>query len=261
MKIRNGFVSNSSSSSFIVAFHHKPTSLEDLKLMMFGSMPGAISYDENTSLTYDEIVKVVYNDICTITKDKILKELSGKYICYVDDSISFYNRTLQDGATWYIDYDEYGVSLATDKNLRCKLVQLEKVVENLRKNNRDEEEKLLEKNVGIRVSYPTREKDDRTKYNEYQEKYIKYRDTKEFKEFTSNRWKNYNKIQEQIDVIRKQMAEKDYEVFINKLKSFDSTTDWFITIVEYSDNDGDFYSAMEHGNIFRNIPHFVISKH
>jgi hypothetical protein len=31
--------------------------------------------------------------------------------------------------------------------------------------------------------------------------------------------------------------------------------------VEYSDNDGDFHCALEHGNAFRRIPHFVISHH
>ena len=36
MKIRNGFVSNSSSSSFVVAFPKKPDSIEELQQMMFG---------------------------------------------------------------------------------------------------------------------------------------------------------------------------------------------------------------------------------
>ncbi len=36
MKIRKGFVSNSSSSSFVIAFPHQPKSIEDLKEMMFG---------------------------------------------------------------------------------------------------------------------------------------------------------------------------------------------------------------------------------
>ena len=36
MKIRNGFVSNSSSSSFIVAFPEKPKSAEHVRKMMFG---------------------------------------------------------------------------------------------------------------------------------------------------------------------------------------------------------------------------------
>lgn len=36
MKIRNGFVSNSSSSSFIVSFDKKPSSAEELREILFG---------------------------------------------------------------------------------------------------------------------------------------------------------------------------------------------------------------------------------
>jgi hypothetical protein len=36
MKIRIGFVSNSSSSSFIVAFRNKPKTVEEIKKLMFG---------------------------------------------------------------------------------------------------------------------------------------------------------------------------------------------------------------------------------
>lgn len=36
MKVRTGFVSNSSSSSFVIGFPHKPKSAEDVQEMMFG---------------------------------------------------------------------------------------------------------------------------------------------------------------------------------------------------------------------------------
>ena len=35
----------------------------------------------------------------------------------------------------------------------------------------------------------------------------------------------------------------------------------FICIYEFSDNDGKFYSALEHGDLFRRLQHIKISKH
>lgn len=40
--------------------------------------------------------------------------------------------------------------------------------------------------------------------------------------------------------------------------------DWknkLVCIYEYSDNDGELQTAMEHGNLFRRLPHIRISKH
>lgn len=67
MKIRNGFVSNSSSSSFVVAFSELPTSVEHLKKMMYGDLendqdpyPEQHRQDSFSTLT---IAKSVFNDI------------------------------------------------------------------------------------------------------------------------------------------------------------------------------------------------------
>lgn len=64
MKIRNGFISNSSSSNFIVGFPHKPQSIDDTFNMMFSG------YDKNTSIgEYDtkmtayEIATEVFNSL------------------------------------------------------------------------------------------------------------------------------------------------------------------------------------------------------
>jgi len=74
MKIRDGFVSNSSSSSFIVAFPHKPKSVKDLKEMMFGKQEWHYVgiYGEKGSSDYptQDIAEAVFRDI----KEKATKE-------------------------------------------------------------------------------------------------------------------------------------------------------------------------------------------
>jgi len=71
VKIRNGFVSNSSSSSFVVAFPEMPTSAEHVKKMMFGDdetfpNPYPISYsnrENEAEFPTMKIAETVYNDI------------------------------------------------------------------------------------------------------------------------------------------------------------------------------------------------------
>lgn len=73
MKIRSGFVSNSSSSSFIVLFPHKPANKDDLKSMMFDKWNGSEIIDDDLDLklglTIDQIVERVFNDIKNGQKD------------------------------------------------------------------------------------------------------------------------------------------------------------------------------------------------
>jgi len=62
MKIRNGFVSNSSSSSFIVAFENLPANKKELSKMMFPNNEEFVEkYDH--SMSTEDIVDVVWNDI------------------------------------------------------------------------------------------------------------------------------------------------------------------------------------------------------
>jgi len=61
MKIRNGFVSNSSSSSFIVAFSKLPESAEELRQMMFGDKELVASYDVPAKTA--DLAEIVFQDI------------------------------------------------------------------------------------------------------------------------------------------------------------------------------------------------------
>lgn len=67
MKIRHGFISNSSSSSFVVAFPKVPTSINDVKEMLFGT---DIWYDHPYADIYkcdgysvEQVAETVFNDI------------------------------------------------------------------------------------------------------------------------------------------------------------------------------------------------------
>lgn len=70
MKIRNGFVSNSSSSSFIVAFPRIPLNWHDVRVMMFGDNPDAgVAYpfafdgEENEFYSADQVAQTVFTDM------------------------------------------------------------------------------------------------------------------------------------------------------------------------------------------------------
>ena len=76
MKIRNGFVSNSSSSSFVVAFPKKPESAEEVQEMMFGSTEweAFTCYDYETDTV--QIAEQVFNDIKKATIKDMTKSLT-----------------------------------------------------------------------------------------------------------------------------------------------------------------------------------------
>ena len=67
MKIRSGFVSNSSSSSFVVVLEKKPNSPEELKNVLFKDEKIVQYYDY--SKTTEEVSQRIFNDIESFEKD------------------------------------------------------------------------------------------------------------------------------------------------------------------------------------------------
>lgn len=64
MKIRNGFVSNSSSSSFIVAFSKEPTSVEEVQKEVFKELEYVGQpYDSFTVFSTTYLAKIIFEDI------------------------------------------------------------------------------------------------------------------------------------------------------------------------------------------------------
>lgn len=90
MKIRNGFVSNSSSSSFIVVFDKKPSSVEELQKLLFGDND---VYDGPYSGSWPakEVAEVVWKDLqgqSPLTVDELAGNVGGEasenYPEYID---------------------------------------------------------------------------------------------------------------------------------------------------------------------------------
>jgi len=82
LKTRNGFVSNSSSSSFIVLLPNKPKNVSDLKRMMF---PRYKSSEKIEEMTIKDIVGRVFKDIeRSERKNDYLELLNSGYFSKVD---------------------------------------------------------------------------------------------------------------------------------------------------------------------------------
>jgi len=83
MKVRRGFVSNSSSSSFVIAFDHKPKSVEDLKEMMFGKQEWHYTGIYGTGekdITTQRIAEAVFKDIeKKATKKQVYESIRNGY--------------------------------------------------------------------------------------------------------------------------------------------------------------------------------------
>lgn len=93
MKIRSGFVSNSSSSSFIVAFDKKPKSVEEMKEYLFGHNSfGNIDWYEE-SMSVDEVSEIVFRDLeeqrKPLSEHQIVEELCSGYLEQSPDFWSF----------------------------------------------------------------------------------------------------------------------------------------------------------------------------
>lgn len=179
MKTRMGFVSNSSSSSFVVAFPSKPDSEQKLRDMMFPpTMTEVQPYDSSSAIPVADIVK------------QVLKEIKAQGRTASQARIARYLH----GWSWLEEYNMYGSDY--DRDLK------------------PEEFDTIEA----------------------------YREARD---------KRYKEENERHAAIEEAKAEKFKERHKNA----------FILVTSYADEDGNFFSTMEHSWIFRNLEHIQISNH
>jgi len=285
MKVRSGFVSNSSSSSFVVAFPKKPKSFDDVYELMFNSEEGGIQpYDFIDGMSHSQIAMRVWEDIKKATskgtsdsKDEWLgyraiapakraeieEELACRYYYNTADGcVSTWGcKTDALGGQWSPPVGEYcGEDREALRALRDFTIEVEGREREIRKRQSE----LISEFLMERPPYATEGGKDKNgkpytkkaikKYKDYYKDLEKFR--KEHKEYAKlekelrDGWEiKYSKEEE----LRNRIAKADTTAFRADNKGA------FFAILSYADDGGD--CTLEHGNIFKNIPNIRVSHH
>jgi hypothetical protein len=253
MKIRNGFVSNSSSSSFVVVLPKEPYCPSELKEMLFGDEKGAISIYHYNPIKFIDIASRVFKDISSAKDNKKniwpkIANLSSlidifKYMPYYNingPSLEYAKDLDEHGGRW----ENLGEFLTPDdenlKKLRDWAIKLKKSWDDY----------LNSKAEIINKAFPSHN------HNDFSQKVEKFRKTdKKYLALEKNQKNITDKLYKEEDKLRIIIAKQQAKAFLNKHKGK------FIFITSYSDNLGEEESTLEHGDIFYNIPHIKISNH
>ena len=204
MKIRNGFVSNSSSSSFIIGLKEIPKTPDDLKRILLGDKFDYPVIDGSYNcMPTDIVIDRIYKDIMYIIN-------RNQYTSNIDD-MSIFDDFKSEIKYHCEDYEHY-----IPNHKKDRFNELKSLVEEY---NEEEDKLYSEKNTEIRHS----------KFKSLREK---------FDGFATELTKMI------VDSIMEER--KEDKIFFN---------------MNYSDNDGQLDSLIEHGDILLPITILYINQH
>jgi len=105
MKTRHGFVSNSSSSSFVVGFNSVPQTQEELKQLLFGDKKAISMY--GYGITTEKASKIIWDDLQgqqPLTFKQIVKEISCNWFEDLEPSHQMYKMPPEEREKEYANY-------------------------------------------------------------------------------------------------------------------------------------------------------------
>lgn len=257
MKIRSGFVSNSSSSSFIIGCDKVPTSIQEMKELLgevqdlkYCTKNNWTNQEENKYeyITEQQLAEQVFNDMTKINIDDEAgpyeyDKSTHKEVVLEDSyvSIEAYSKEIrkdvQDYFTKYFEIKEEILSEFLDKTnvSRGYIYPLQEFFREIVNPNIS---KSLDNYAKERKLNPLKLK--RVYWNEFDPKLASlYHITEKV-------------INKEVNRIGRKYQELSKENLL-KSKEFFS--------VKYSDEEGAYFSTLEHGNIFRNTKVAIQSMH
>lgn len=234
MKLRSGFVSNSSSSLFLIIFPRMPTSVEDVIEMLFGKDAKGSDeieciYHEDIKYSLFTIAEAVYHDILRFV-DLATEEKDFKRYCH-----EIYPDLLE-----LKELDREFPDLPDDDQSK---EALDKYYEDERKFS--EKQKMRERAlVGVT--------------NEDLQKKKLYKDDKAAKGMTKQQIDRHNEcIERDIEDRWKRVDKRNdeyLEVWIKKNPGV-------VVFLNYGDEGGTLEAHLEHAGVFKRLPHFRFSHH
>lgn len=217
MKVRNGFVSNSSSSSFIVAFKTKPQSSREVLELLFPHGETEVTWDDYETRSTTAIADRVFDDLQTAEE-----------------------------VTPEIDPDEYLM-----KNEKPSRTLWQKIYRLARFGGVDHPDQIAARERWDARPDGPPDEEERELYAEWRQADDMFKPPNWEDMENDGKWRSMYRIEQRN--YRRWLLGYVKE-WIKKVKG------WCLYKLRYSDNDdGD--ALLEHGNIFKNIPHLRISNH